>query len=76
VEQLTIKKFRIRIKMEWLVIDGKRYLKFRCLKCGRETMIDESSLDIMSDLLGIEIEDMLYCQDCILEKRRKISFTL
>jgi DNA-directed RNA polymerase subunit RPC12/RpoP len=61
---------------EWVTINGRKYLKFKCMECGKETMFDESSFDVMQDVLGMDLESMLLCPDCILAKRRKKGKTL
>ncbi len=60
---------------QWVTIKGKRFLKFRCLVCGKEWMIDESTFDFLTSEKGLnmELEDILYCPEHWNPKRKAVE---
>jgi hypothetical protein len=44
---------------EWIEIKGRKYLKIVCPKTGEVKYLDEASFDVMADVLGFEVEDIV-----------------
>jgi hypothetical protein len=56
-------------RVEWIEIDGKKLLKIICPKTNEVRFLDEASFDIMVDMLGFEIEDVI-AEVCGFGRRR------